>query len=152
MDHDLDAVTALLDEQRAVDVVMGWLDARDRHDHHAAAACCDPDVRVTVPRPADGRYAGATDRSQLEQLLSDEPRRVPFLMQFGGTCDAEVDGDRATVDLLVLATATVDDGSGPSARWCTGRQRVALARVEGDWRISSIEHHPILDAPYAGGW
>lgn len=151
MDNDLDAATALLDEQRAVDLVMEWLDARDRHDHVAAAACCAPEVVVTVPEPAVRRFAGATGRDQLEALLADETARVPFLMQFGGTCDAEVDGDRGTVDLLVFATATVDDGA-PHARWCTGRQRVTLSRVDGGWRIAAIEHRPILDAPYTTGW
>jgi ketosteroid isomerase-like protein len=151
MTHDPDPPAALLDEQRAVDVVMDWLDARDRSDHTAAAARCDPQVTVTVPEPAARRFAGATDRDELEQLLADESDRVPFLMQFGGTCDVQVDGDRATVDLLVLATATVDDG-GPHARWCTGRQRITLSRVDDDWRIASIEHRPILDVAYASGW
>jgi hypothetical protein len=76
---------------------------------------------------------------------------VPFLMQFGGTCDVEVDGDRASVDLLVLATTTLDDG-GPQARWCTGRQRFALSRVDGRWRVAAVEHRPILDAAYTTGW
>ncbi len=152
MTHDLDPATVLLDEQRAIDVVMDWLDARDRHDQVGAAACCDPAVIVTVPEPAARRFAGSTGREQLESLLADEPVRVPFLMQFGGTCDAEVDGDRATVDLLVLATATIDDGGGPAATWCTGRQRVTLSRADESWRIASIDHRPILDAPYTEGW
>jgi ketosteroid isomerase-like protein len=151
MTQDPSPAAALLDEQLAVDVVMEWLDARDRHDHHAAVGQCLPDVTVDVPAPTDRRFAGAAGRDELAQLLADEPDRVPFLMQFGGTCDVEVDGDRATVDLLVLATTTVEE-SGPHARWCTGRQRVTLSRLDGGWRIAAVEHRPILDAAYTTGW
>lgn len=149
--QDESPATALLDEQLAVDVVMEWLDARDRHDHRAAARQCLPTVTVSVPEPTDRRFAGATGRDELEHLLAGESDRVPFLMQFGGTCDVEVDGDRATVDLLVLATTTVAI-DGPQARWCTGRQRVTLSRVDGGWRIAAVEHRPILDAAYTTGW
>ena len=70
-----------------------------------------------------------------------------------GTESIEVDGDSADGTWLCFEPATLQGpGDGREAVWIMGRYACEFRRVDGKWRVRTVQYEGIFCTPYDKGW